>query len=199
MQVIHDPDTDQPEDELLKKSTTPATTTISQTETNKKKKKKKKKKKAGVDAITAPSGVGDAKASQGSTSPPAESDAPITSTGESAEGDSENAGHDIAMGDAASGRATSAKKRRKKKASGSGGKGGVPICPGGTGSKVAASRGLKGFTDSYVRYEPIVMSGMNYDKVMNSISFCRGKGAILNTCECYSTLLARRPARGVSG
>ena len=45
-----------------------------------------------------------------------------------------------------------AKKKKKKKKKKAGGSGGVPTCPGGTGSKVAPARGVKGFTDSYVRY-----------------------------------------------
>lgn len=44
------------------------------------------------------------------------------------------------------------KKKKKKKGGGGGGAGdGVPTCPGGVGSKPAPSRGVTGFTDSYVR------------------------------------------------
>lgn len=49
------------------------------------------------------------------------------------------------------------KKKNKKKKKKKGGRAGcaAPCCPGGAGSKVAPGRGVKGFTDSYVRCESI--------------------------------------------
>lgn len=103
--------------------------------TSKKKKKKKKKKTASTMAEKPSSPV----AHSAENGHPVDGDVEE----ETEDGDAAGEGEDGAK----------KKKKKKKKKKGTGGGGAAPSCPGGAGSKVAPARGVKGFTDSYVRCE----------------------------------------------
>ncbi|CAM9323202.1 unnamed protein product, partial [Ascophyllum nodosum] len=125
------------------------------TETASKKKKKKKKKKV-------PS----------SSSNPAAT----ATTGENGDPVDEEDGEEAEDGDAALGGEGGAKKKKKKKKKKKGGGGGaVPTCPGGTGSKLAPARGVKGFTDSYVRYGQTEPPTIPVDDLFEEGSFPEGE------------------------
>eukprot|EP00752_Nemacystus_decipiens_P001291 g1284.t1 len=127
---------------------------------SKKKKKKKKKKKAAT-------GAGEADAIAGGDA----NGVPDVDGEEGEDGDANGAAAEEAGAEAGA----AAKKKKKKKKKKAGGGGGVPTCPGGTGSKVAPARGVKGFTDSYVRYGQTEPPTIPVDDLFEEGSFPEGE------------------------
>lgn len=142
---VHVQDDEAGEEEV--DGTTTAAGTAGSAPTAAAKKKKKKKKKAATTAA-----AGDAATNgQGEAATAVAEGASVNGNGNDSpynDGEDAGVGED---GTAAPGEGPAKKKKKKKKKKAAGGAGGVATCPGGTGSKVAPARGVKGFTDSYVR------------------------------------------------